>query len=81
MMAGTTEKTAKIHYDALNDVMYLSFGEPQEALGEEVGDGVVMRVNPSTGATVGFTISDFTARFKREPEVSISVSLEELAHA
>ena len=75
------EKVAKIQYDPANDVMYLSFGEPQEAIGEEIEDGVVMRVNPSTGATVGFTISDFTARFKREPETSISVSLQELAPA
>lgn len=74
-------KVANFQYDSEMDVMYFSFGEPQDAVGEEIEDGVVIRFNPTTGQPVGVTISDFTVRFKRYPEQAVSVPLTEFAHA
>jgi uncharacterized protein YuzE len=56
-----------IHYDPAADVLYCSFGPPQEAIGEEVGEGIVVRRNPTTNATVGFTVVDFSKRFAAHP--------------
>jgi uncharacterized protein YuzE len=74
-------KVANFQYDSQTDVMYLSFGEPQEALGEEVEPGVVIRVHPQTGEVVGITISDFAGRFRQQPLLALSVPLKQPAHA
>ncbi|MBI5190659.1 MAG: DUF2283 domain-containing protein [Nitrospirae bacterium] len=43
-------------YDGEADVLYISVGEPGNALGVDVGDGVVIRYNEDTGEMVGLTI-------------------------
>ena len=52
-----------IHYDPSADVLYCSFGPPQEAVGEETSDGVVVRRNPETNTLVGITVIGFLKRF------------------
>lgn len=42
-------------YDVEADVLYLSFGEPQPALGLDLGDGVIARYKEENGELVGFT--------------------------
>lgn len=42
-------------YDAEADVLYLSFGEPQPALGLDLGDGIIARYNEEKNELVGFT--------------------------
>jgi len=46
-------------YDAINDVLYLSFGHPVESYGEEKYDGIVFRYAFFTDQLSGITIFDF----------------------
>jgi len=64
-----------IHYDPSADVLYCSLGPPQEAVGEEVNEGVVVRRNPNTNAVVGVTVVNFSRRFVAQPQNVVSVSL------
>ena len=43
-------------YDKGADVLYISFGNPQEAICEEVSDGILLRKHIVTGKIVGITI-------------------------
>lgn len=45
-------------YDKEADVLYLSFGKPQPAMGLELGDGFLARYRETDGELVGFTILD-----------------------
>lgn len=57
----------KLGYDAKNDVLYCSFGDPQEAYSEEVEDGIFARVNPDD-RFVGMTVVDFRKRTREIAE-------------
>ena len=52
------EDTANVNlsYDADADVLYLSLGKPQAALGVDIGDGVVVRYGADTNEMVGLTV-------------------------
>ena len=52
------EKTEKIDwdYDEEADVLYLSFGEPKESVGLDVGEGVIVRYDQVTREINGLTI-------------------------
>ena len=52
----------KMRYDRDADVLYCSFGEPQEAISVETDAGIVIRHNPETNEVVGYTVVNF---FKR----------------
>jgi uncharacterized protein YuzE len=56
-----------IQYDPSADVLYCSFGKPQEAIGEEVDEGIIVRRNVETNAIVGITVIDFSRRFSERP--------------
>ena len=43
-------------YDAEADVLYLSLGEPQPALGIDIGEGVIVRYNEERQEVVGLTL-------------------------
>ncbi len=43
-------------YDAEADVLYLSFGNPQNAEGVDIGDGTIVRVQTDSREIVGVTI-------------------------
>lgn len=43
-------------YDPEADVLYLSLGEPQAALGVDIGEGVVVRYDEANNEVVGLTI-------------------------
>ena len=49
-------------YDAEADVLYLSHGEPREAIGIDAGDGLIFRYDESSGTLVGLTIAGVRAR-------------------
>lgn len=49
-------------YDDEADVLYISIGEPQEALGQDVGDGVIIRYEEKTKDVVGITITGVRQR-------------------
>jgi len=43
-------------YDEEADVLYISVGRPEKALGVDVGEGVIVRYKEDTGEVVGLTI-------------------------
>ena len=43
-------------YDEEADVLYISVGEPQKALGIDIGEGAIVRYKEETGEVVGFTL-------------------------
>jgi len=64
-----------ISYDKEADVVYLSFGKPVKAEGEEIQNGVFARYNPGTRELMGLTIVNFSKKFGTNPKaVSVPVS-------
>ena len=43
-------------YDEEADVLYIGIGEPQKALGVDIGEGAVLRYKEDTNEIVGLTI-------------------------
>ncbi len=56
-------------YDKDADVLYVSMGKPVKAIGREIANGVIERIDPKTNKAVGFTIVGFSK--KKEVEVPI----------
>lgn len=52
-----------IFYDQEADVLYITIGEAQEAISQELDNDVLLRVQPETGQVVGMTMLNFTSRF------------------
>ncbi|MEI7423471.1 MAG: DUF2283 domain-containing protein [Prolixibacteraceae bacterium] len=52
------EKKDKIKwdYDAEADVLYISFGNPKNAEGVDIGDGTIVRIQSDSREIIGFTI-------------------------
>lgn len=53
-----SEKKDKIKwdYDAEADVLYISFGNPKNAEGVDIGEGTIVRVHSETKEIIGITI-------------------------
>jgi uncharacterized protein YuzE len=53
-----SEKKNKIKwdYDADADVLYISFGNPKNAEGVDIGEGTIIRIRPDTKEITGVTI-------------------------
>ncbi len=53
-----SEKKNKINwdYDADADVLYISFGNPKNAEGVDIGEGTIIRIEPDTKEIIGITI-------------------------
>ena len=61
-------------YDEEADVMYMSFGEPEEAVTEEIGN-IGVRINEKNKEIVGLTIIEFMKTFgKTHRPIKIPVS-------
>ncbi len=73
-------KMTQIYYDAESDVLYLSIGEPRRAISEELGDDVLLRVDPETGEVVGLTVLNLSSRFGAEQDPHI-LPIELAVHA
>jgi len=58
------EKAARLDwdYDEEADVLYLSLGRPRKAVGVDIGDGVVVRIDEKKREVVGVTILGMRAR-------------------
>jgi uncharacterized protein YuzE len=46
----------QLSYDTDADILYLSIGNPRPAISREVGNDVILRLDPDTGAVIGLTI-------------------------
>lgn len=53
-------------YDDEADVLYISVGQPQPALGIDIGDGVILRYSETENAVVGLTIIGLRAKLQDE---------------
>ncbi len=62
-------------YDKDADVFYISLGKPRDAVGREVKSGVIERVDPKNNEVVGFTIVDFSKKFKKKKELKVPIKL------
>ena len=62
------EKPAAINwdYDEEADVLYLSVGEPQPAVGVDIGEGTVLRYDEARNEVVGVTLIGLKARLLKE---------------
>jgi len=57
--------TTTSEYDAEADVLYISVGDPRPALGVDVGDGLIVRLDEAKRVVVGLTIIGFRQRLER----------------
>ena len=72
-MASTTEDSRKFEketelswdYDGEADVLYISLGKPREAVGIDIGDGVIVRYDEAKGEVVDITILGLRDRLER----------------
>jgi len=44
------------HYDAEADILYISFGNPKNAEGVDIGEGTIIRIQPDSKEIIGVTI-------------------------
>jgi uncharacterized protein YuzE len=49
-------------YDEDADVLYLSLGEPQTAMGVDIGEGVIVRYDEARQEVVGLTVLGLRSR-------------------
>ena len=56
------EHLMQLAYDREADVLYLSIGEPRPAISREVGDDVLLRIDPETKEVVGMTVLNLSTR-------------------
>ncbi len=64
-----------ISYDKEADVVYLSFGKPVKAEGEEIQNGVFARYSQNSGDLIGLTIVNFSKKFGVKPtEISVPIA-------
>jgi uncharacterized protein YuzE len=52
------------HYDAEADILYASVGKPKPAKSIDFPNGIVLRIDPTSGHYIGFTIINYMARRK-----------------
>jgi uncharacterized protein YuzE len=56
-------------YDQEADVLYLSLGEPQPAVGVDIGEGLVLRYSEIQSAIVGLTVIGLKSRLEQTQQV------------
>jgi uncharacterized protein YuzE len=60
-----------IGYDREADVLYLSLGKPRKGMEyREMGNGVVLRIDPETDGIVGLTVMDFVSNFSGVEQIA-----------
>lgn len=64
------------YFDREADVLYFSKGKPSfNSISQEIGDDIVVRIDPRSREVKGFTILNFLKRLKKGL-TSISIPLE-----
>ncbi len=58
-------------YSSKADVLYISFGKPKPAIGEETDEGFILRFDAKTNELVGVTIPFFKEVFGMPKEIHI----------
>lgn len=52
----------QLAYDHEADVLYITIGSPRRAISREIGDDVLLRLDPDTQAIVGLTVLNLSTR-------------------
>ena len=65
------QKDLNWEYDAEADVLYISVGEPRNAEGIDIGEGIIARVDPKTMEIIGLTIIGLNQRVLKNLEKKI----------
>lgn len=60
------EKKLKFFFDKEGDILDIAVGKPKKAISREIGNDVVVRLDPKTMEIVGFTILNFEKRFENK---------------
>ncbi len=58
------EKRLRFFFDKKGDVLDMVIGKPREAVSKEIGNDIVVRIDPKTKEILGFTILNFEKRFE-----------------
>jgi len=53
-----------LNYDRKNDILYLGFADKSNSYGDEIEDGFVVMRDIITEKVTGFTIFDFSEKYK-----------------
>lgn len=53
-------------YDAEADVLYISIGEPRSAEGVDIGEGVIVRIDPENKEVIGLTVLGISKKVLKE---------------
>jgi uncharacterized protein YuzE len=61
------EHLMQMTYDREADVLYVSLGAPRRAVSREIGDDILLRVDPDTNEVVGLTVLNLSTRDSDEP--------------
>ncbi len=59
-------KRLKFFFDKKGDVLDIAIGKPKQAISREIGNDIIVRVDPKTKEIVGFTILNFEKRFEHK---------------
>ncbi len=54
----------RLWFDEEGDILEISIGKPKKAISKEMGADMLVRLDPKTKKVIGFTILNFTKRFK-----------------
>jgi uncharacterized protein YuzE len=52
----------QLAYDHEADVLYLTIGTPRRAISREIGDDVLLRIDPETNVVIGLTVLNLSTR-------------------
>ncbi len=58
------DKKLKFFFDKKGDVLDIAIGKTKEAISREIGNDVIIRIDPKTKEIMGFTILNFEKRFE-----------------
>lgn len=62
-------------YDKDADVLYVSLGKPAYTDYQEIGENLILRLDPETESIVGFTVLDFIAQANNQ-ETPLHIPLQ-----
>jgi len=69
-----------VSYDKDVDVFYLSFGEPNASVTEELDDYVLVRHDPKTRDVTGITIANLTDYFEERKNATGNPRVTSIRH-
>jgi uncharacterized protein YuzE len=63
-------------FDKKGDVLDISIGKLKKAISKELGEDIIVRVDPRKKSIVGFTILNFTKRFEKSKVAKLAIPIK-----